>query len=112
MPYDLTYLKPPEEGNISVLSLSADTASAAQDLLASNIAQTHMVTFVCNEVFYLTFSTDKASVTDPDITATSGDGRTWLCPANTPISFKIGVRNRYFKAISASACYLRWRIED
>jgi len=110
---DLTYLKPPREGDTTVVSLSASTASASQDVFGAASAETTCKVAICmDEDGYVTFGTDGAEPTDPNITATSGGGRTWPIARFTPTLFVCGGNDRYFKAISASATYLRWRIED
>jgi hypothetical protein len=110
---DLTYLKPPQEDDINVVALTADTASSAIDLLGSNEMKSAKITISCDDDAFFTFSKDHSgTVTDPDPTATSGGGRCWPLSRFTDRSFQVGSRNRYIKVISASTTYFRWRVED
>ena len=112
MPIDLTYLKPPEEDSINVVSLAAATPSAAIPMWATN-GLCATISFISDTDVFITISKDfSGTVTDPNPTATTGGGRCWLIPARVPTTFKLGNRNRYFKAYASDACYLRWRTED
>jgi hypothetical protein len=113
MAIDLSYLKPPQEGDINVVALTADTASSAIDLLGSNEMKSAKITISCDEDAFYMFSKDHSgTVTDPDPTATDGDGPCWSLPRFTDRTFQVGSRNRYIKVISASTTNFRWRVED
>jgi len=106
---------PPVVATINVLTLAAATASVAQ-LAVSNGGTTlpgarpRFVTFVCDQVFGITFGVggNAAGPADPVIASTAGDSRTMVYPANTPVRFRIDPAHRFFKAISTPGGTLRW----
>lgn len=103
----------PRQGQITVVALSANTASPAQDTgLGVTASPTGFVTIGCNEPFFVTFGPSD-SLAAPDIAATTGDGRT-MGPfaANAPVSLRVDPASRYFRAISASASTLRWYVSS
>jgi hypothetical protein len=104
----------PAQGQISVLSLGANTASAAQDTGIDGSAgrRSAFVTIGANETFFVLFDA-LSSMAAPDPTATSGTGRC-MGPfaANAPVSLRVDASRRYFRAISASAVVVRWYLSS
>jgi len=106
--------KPPTEGDIRVLSVTT-AASAIQDtgVEAGAAGGPRTVKFIGSVAFYVTFAGNGGNtVTDPDGTATTGDGRTWLVPANTEWCEPVSPRERYFKVRGTGSGTVRWRISS
>jgi hypothetical protein len=99
---------PPMEDAISAIAITT-SASTAQDT-GVNGDSSRYVTFISDIAFFVTFSNDglDSSITDPDGTAVSGSGRTWLVPASTPLNVLVSRRSRYFKARGTGSGTLRW----
>jgi len=98
---------PPMEGSISAIAITT-SASTAQDTSVS--AEPRYVTFISDVAFYITFGNNGLNVgpTDPDGSAVSGNGRTWLVPASTQLNVLVTKTQRYFKARGTGSGTLRW----
>lgn len=101
-------VKSPRMGSISALVLST-SASTTQDTGVTT-GGPMWVTFICDVAWYVTFSADgTTTITDPDATAVSGNGRTWRVGADSPLNVLISSKvDRYFKARGSDAGTLRW----
>ena len=101
---------PPRQGDIRVLAITT-SASAVQDSEVSS--GPHFITLICETAFYITFTANGTNViTDPDGTATSGNARTMLVPANQPTPFIVSQMERYFKVRGTGAGTLRWYLSS
>lgn len=104
-------IAPPIQGSIRVLSVTT-SASSTQDLtefLSDSSKRTgpRYITFICDVAWYITFNSS-TTITDPDSTSTSGNGRTWLVPASQPYHVRVTPRHPYFKARGSASGTLRW----
>ena len=95
----------PTQGNIYVLSVTT-SASSEQDIGIDEADKSQYWTFVCDVDCYVTFG--GSTVTDPDETTASGDGRTWLLSAGQPQAFVLDRGSRYFKAKGSASGKLRY----
>ena len=105
----------PIEGQIRVLALTT-SASAVQDLTEfmadSSLRRGEVwVTFVCSARWYMTCGST-STITDPDSTSTSGNGRCWEIPADVPFPFRVTKKTAYFKARGSASANLRWTVSE
>ena len=110
----------PKAGKIKVLTLTAATASSAQDSELSTAGRRYM-TAVADAEWYILFSSngksDTTSLPAPVI-ATTGvtttlDGRCWgPIPAGTEFHRELSPDERYFRAISTAGGILRWYLSS
>lgn len=92
---------PPRTGLVTVTALVANTASSAIP-----VGSTGQHLFICNADFYYLFGA--ADVPEPDETATSGNQRCFLWPANTPLPlFITGINDSHVRVKSGSNGYFR-----
>lgn len=101
-------VRAPRQGELGVVVLST-SPSTTQDTGVTT-GGPMWVTFVCDVAWYVTFSNDgTTTITDPDPTAVSGNGRCWRVGADQPFPMLISSKvDRYFKARGAEAGTLRW----
>lgn len=104
---------PPMEDSISAIAITTSASTVQDTGVVVNNAPRY-VTFISDVAFYITFSNDgsNANITDPDGTAVSGSGRTWLVPANTQFNALVGTVQRYFKARGTASGTLRWYVSS
>lgn len=103
------------EQDIGVLALTANTASAAQDLLSTvGGAGYWWVTFICDQDFYVTFGDAAGTVRTPVIAdagwlgAGAANGRCWgPLPAKVEWHRLVGPESRWVKLISTSNATVR-----
>ena len=106
----LDEVRPPIEGNIGVVALTT-SASAQRDLGLDPVSTGRKsYLFVSDVRCYITFSNDgiSGSITTPNETAVSGDGRTFMLPADVIMPIVVSPMNRYFIAKGSASGYLRW----
>lgn len=97
---------PPLVGSINVLSITT-SASAAQDT-GINTGPGAYFTILTEADSYISFASTSAGVTDPDGTATSGNGRTWFLTAKSPQHFWVTPNSRFFKLRGTASTTARW----
>ena len=100
---------PPMQDAISQVTLTAATATAAQDTGvtgATNALGPQFVTFMSTAEFYIVFSKDGTStITTPVVTTATCMGP---FPANMSVDFRVTPQQRYFRAISTPGGILKW----
>lgn len=101
-------VRAPRQGELGVVAVTT-SASAAQDTGVTS-GGPRWVTFKADVNCYITFGVDgTTTITDPDGTAVSGNGRTWELTAGIPEPFLISSKvDRYFKVRGTGAGYVRW----
>lgn len=88
----------PKAGNIEVVAIT-DTSTAAIDTGIEQGTVWHTFLAQSNDVFIIH---GEAAMAAADATTVTGNGRTWMIPANTTMDYKVNVRTRFFRAICAS----------
>ena len=100
---------PPEQDAVSQVTLTAATATAAQDtgVTGATIALgPQFVTFMSTAEFYIVFSKDGTStITTPVVTTATCFGP---FPAGVQVPFRVTPTQRYFRAISTPGGTLKW----
>lgn len=100
---------PPEQDAVSQVTLTAATATAAQDtgVTGATIALgPQFVTFMSTAEFYIVFSKDGTStITAPVVTTATCFGP---FPAGVQVPFRVSPTQRYFRAISTPGGTLKW----
>lgn len=100
---------PPEQDAISQVTMTAATATAAQDTGvtgATNALGPQFVTFLSTAEFFIVFSKDGTStITTPVVTTATCFGP---YPAGASVNFRVTPTQRYFRAISTPGGTLKW----
>lgn len=100
---------PPQQDAVSQVTLTAATATAAQDtgVTGATIALgPQFVTFMSTAEFYIVFSKDGTStITAPVVTTATCFGP---FPAGVQVPFRVTPTQRYFRAISTPGGTLKW----
>lgn len=100
---------PPEQDAISQVTLTAATATAAQDTGVTGATLAlgpQFVTFMSTAEFYIVFSKDGTStITTPVVTTATCFGP---FPAGVQVPFRVTPTQRYFRAISTPGGTLKW----
>lgn len=100
---------PPMDGAISQVTMTAATATAAQDtgVTGASIALgSQFVTFMSTAEFYIVFSNNGTStITTPVVTTATCLGP---FPAGVQVPFRVNPTQRYFRAISTPGGTLKW----
>lgn len=97
----------PRQGEIRALAITG-TASAEQDLGEDAQTRHSYMRFISDVKFWITFHDVAGGTTDPDETAVTGDGRTWMVPASQAENFRADRLGRYFKVKGSAVGTLRW----
>ena len=104
---------PPMQDAISQVTLTAATATAAQDTGvtgATNALGPQFVTFMSTAEFYIVFSKDGTStITTPVVTTATCMGP---FPAAVSVDFRVTPQQRYFRAISTPGGTLKWYLSN
>jgi len=104
---------PPMQDAISQVTLTAATATAAQDTGitgATNALGPQFVTFMSTAEFYIVFSKDGTStITTPVVTTATCMGP---FSAGVSVDFRVTPQQRYFRAISTPGGILKWYLSN
>ena len=104
---------PPMQDAISQVTLTAATATAAQDTGvtgATNALGPQFVTFMSTAEFYIVFSKDGTStITTPVVTTATCMGP---FPTAVSVDFRVTPQQRYFRAISTPGGTLKWYLSN
>jgi hypothetical protein len=100
---------PPMQDAISQVTMTAATATAAQDTGvtgATNALGPQFVTFMSTAEFFIVFSKDGTSTITTPVVSTA----TCFGPyaAGTSVNFRVTPTQRYFRAISTPGGTLKW----
>ena len=100
---------PPEQDAISQVTMTAATATAAQDTGvtgATNALGPQFVTFCSTAEFFIVFSKDGTStITAPVVTTATCFGP---FPSSVQVPFRVTPTQRYFRVISTPGGTLKW----
>ena len=104
---------PPQDGLVSQVTLTAATATSAQDtgITEATVALgTQFVTFLSTAEFYIVHSVNGTSTITAPVVATATCMGPY--PASIPVSYRVSKAQRYFRAISTPGGILKWYLSS